>query len=119
MNNWIQVSFQLFFSQCICPVFLLLGHLVVLILVFKGISLVFSMVAISISFPTFSVNAPQHLLLVQFFFACTIFDDGHSDLYEVTPHCNFYHDERCCSPFHVFMCVLPLCISLLKEQIQD
>ena len=63
-EHWIQVSFQ-FFSQCICPVFLLLGHMVVLILVFKGTSLVFSIVAISISIPTFSLNSPQHLLLVQ------------------------------------------------------
>ena len=40
------------------------------------------------------------------FTACTNFDDGHSDLYEVTPHCNFdvhfSHDERCSASFHVF-----------------
>ena len=64
-EHWIQVSFQFFFSQCKCPVFLLLGHMVVLILVFKGTSLVFSIVAISISLPPFSLNSPQYLMLVQ------------------------------------------------------
>ena len=64
-EHWIHMSFQFFFSQCICPVFQLLGHMVVLILVFKGTSLVFSIVAISISIPTFSLKSPQHLLLVQ------------------------------------------------------
>ena len=39
--------------------------MVVLILVFKGTSLVFSIVAISISIRSFSLNSPQHLLLVQ------------------------------------------------------
>ena len=64
-EHWIHMSFQFFFSQCICPVFQLLGHMVVLILVFKGTSLVFSIVAISISLPPFSLNSPQYLMLVQ------------------------------------------------------
>ena len=33
----------------------------------------------------FSPHPPQHLLFVDFFF----FNDGHSDLCEVIPHCSF------------------------------
>ena len=43
---------QLWFSQGICPVVGLLGHMVVLFLVFKGISILFSIVAVSICIPT-------------------------------------------------------------------
>ena len=81
---------------------------------FKGISPVFSILAISISIPhLFSKLSPA-------FTACTVFDDGHSDLYEVTSHCNFdvhfSHDEWCSSSFHVVMSLLPLCISFLKNR---
>ena len=44
--------FQLWFSQGICPVVGLLGHMAVLFLVFKGIFILFSMVAVSIYIPT-------------------------------------------------------------------
>ena len=92
---WIQVSLQLFLSQCICTVFILLGYMIALILGFKGISLLFCTMAISVSIPTNSGRA------------CTIFDDGHSDHYEVTPQCNFdlhfSHDEQCCASFHAFV----------------
>ena len=60
----------------------LLGHMVVLFLVFKGISLLFSIVAISIYIPTnneegslFSISSPAFVVCGFFFF----FDDGHSD----------------------------------------
>ena len=38
--------FQLWFSQAICPVVGLLGHMVVLFLVFQGISILFSIVTV-------------------------------------------------------------------------
>ena len=34
MNNWVHVSFELWFSLGICPVVRLLGHMVILFLVF-------------------------------------------------------------------------------------
>ena len=40
--------FELWFSQGVCPVVRLLGHMVALFLVFKGISMLFSIVTVSI-----------------------------------------------------------------------
>ena len=44
--------FQLWFSQGICPIVRFLGHMVVLFLGFKGNFIIFSIVAVSIYFPT-------------------------------------------------------------------
>ena len=48
--------FQLWFSQGICPVEGVLGHMVVLFLVFKGISMLSSIVTVSIYIPTDSAR---------------------------------------------------------------
>ena len=56
--------FQLLFSQVICPVVGLLGHMVVLFLVFKGISILLSIVILSIYIPTNSVSSIQFSCLV-------------------------------------------------------
>ena len=48
--------FQLWFSQGLCPGMGFLGHMVVLFLVFKGISILFSIVAVSIYILT---NSPS------------------------------------------------------------
>ena len=48
--------FQLWFPQGICPVVGLLGHVVVLFLVLEGISILFSVAAISIYVPTNSAR---------------------------------------------------------------
>ena len=81
--------FELWFSLSICPVVGLLDHMVVLFLVFKGTSILFSIVVVSFTFsPTlqegslFSTPSPA-------FIVCRIFDDGHSDRCEVIPHCGF------------------------------
>ena len=47
---------ELWFSQGICQVVGLLGHMVVLFLVFKGLSTLFSIVAVSIYIPTKSAR---------------------------------------------------------------
>ena len=54
--------------------------MVVLFQVFKEISILSSIVAVSVCIPT--SNAPP-------FIVCTLFDDGHSDWCEVVSHCSF------------------------------
>ena len=48
--------FELWFSQGIYPVVGLLGHVVDLFLVFKGISILFFIMAVSVYIPTDSVG---------------------------------------------------------------
>ena len=52
MNTGFHVSFSIVVPQDICPVVRLLGRMVVLFLVFKGSSILFSIVALSICIPT-------------------------------------------------------------------
>ena len=78
--------FQLWFSQGICPEVGLLGHMVVLFLVFKGISILFSIMADQFTFlPTvqegFLFSTPSLALII-----CRFFDAGHFDQCEVIPH---------------------------------
>ena len=66
----------------------LLGHMVVLFIVSQVISMLFSTVTVSIYLPTNNArgvpfSTPSPALIVDFF------DDGHSDLCEVIPHCSF------------------------------
>ena len=66
MNNGIHVSFSTWFPQGICLGVGCLGHMVVLFLVFKGISIPSSIVAASIYIPT---NSTEHSR-----FSITIFE---------------------------------------------
>ena len=74
----------------------LLAHMVVLFLVFKGISILFSIVTVSIYIPASSgrgdPSSPELLV-------CGGFDDGHSDCCEVIFCCSFdFHfsnNEQC------------------------
>ena len=63
--------------------------MVVLFLVFKGISILFSIVAVSMYIPTNSAGGFLFSTSSPAFFACRYFDDTHSDQYEVIPHCSF------------------------------
>ena len=56
MNIGVHLSFELWFSLGICPVVGLLGHMVIIFLVFKGTSILFSIVAVSIYIPTNSAR---------------------------------------------------------------
>ena len=91
--------FQFLFPQGIGLGVGLLGHMVVLFLVFKGISILSSIVIVSIYVPT---NSEEHTLFSTpspEFIVCRLFDEGHSDQYEVTVHYGFdllfSNNERC------------------------
>ena len=63
--------------------------MVVLLLTFKGTSILFFIVAASIFIPTNSVKRFPFLHTFFTIIACRLFDDGHSDQYNVIPHCSF------------------------------
>ena len=67
----------------------LLGHMVVLFLVFEGTSILFSIVAVSIYIPTNSARGSPFSTPSPAFIVCKFFDGGHSDWCEVIPHCSF------------------------------
>ena len=105
MNIGVMCLSELCFSQGICPVVGLLGHMVVIFLVFLGISLQFSIVAIQFTYlPTvqegslFSTCSPAYIV-------CRFFDD--CDQCEVISHCSFdlpfSNNEQCWTSFHVFI----------------
>ena len=99
--------FQFWFLQGVCPRVGLLGHMVVLFLVFKGIFIPSFIVAVSIYIPTnnarvFPFSTPSPAVIV-----CRLFDDGHYDWYDMKPHCSFdlhfSNNEWCWASFHVFV----------------
>ena len=83
----------------------LLGHIVVLFLLFQGLSIPSSIVAISICIPTNSARIFPFLHTLS-----GLFDDGLSDRCEVISHCNFAlhfsNNEQCWAYFHVFVSYL-------------
>ena len=86
----------------------LLGHMVDLVLVFKGISILFSIRAVSVYIPTNSVRRfPLFSTSSPALIVCRFFDVGCSDQFEVIPHCGFdlhlSNNERCWASFHVFI----------------
>ena len=107
--------FQFWFPHDICLVLGLLGYMVVLFLVFKGISVPSSIVAVSIYIPTNSARGFLFLHTLSAFIVCRLFvvvvcrlfDDGHSDWCEVIPHgsfdLHFSNNEKCWASFHVFV----------------
>ena len=81
--------FQFWFPQGICLGVELLGHMVILFLVFKGISMLTSIVAVSVYIPTSSARVFPFLHILPAFIVCRLFDDGHSDWCEVISHYSF------------------------------
>ena len=87
MNNGVQVSF--WFPRGIYLGVELLGHVVVLFVVFKGISIPSSIMVVSIYIPTNSTKGFPFLHILCSIYCCRLFDDGHSDWCEVISHCSF------------------------------
>ena len=78
--------FQSCFPQGVCPVVGLLGRMDSF---FKGISILFSIAAISIYI---NLSVQEGSLFSTFspaFVVCRLFDDGPSDQCEMIPHCSF------------------------------
>ena len=63
--------------------------MVVLFLVFKGISIPSSIVAVSINIPTTVQECSLFSTSSLAFIVCRVFANGHSDWCEVISHCSF------------------------------
>ena len=108
-NFGVHVPFSVLVSSGYMPRSgILLGCMVVLFLVFKGISILSSIVAASIYIPTSNTGVFPFLHI--FSSTCLwIFDDGHSDWYDVISHCSF---DSCVALVmsdveHIFMDLAP------------
>ena len=90
--------FQFCFPHGICLGVGLLGHMVALFLVFKGISMPSSTVAVSIYITTKSARAYTFIYTFSSLYCLYTFKDGHSDQCEVISHCifdcHFSNNER-------------------------
>ena len=88
MDIGVHVFFKLWLSQGIHPVVGLRGHMVVLFLVFKGVSMLFSIVAVSIyiptnsarTFPFLQILSSIYYLLIFFYFNFFFKVDTHSHI---------------------------------------
>ena len=81
--------FQFWFPQGICLGVGLLGHMVVLFLVFKGISIPSSIMVVSFTFPPIVQECSLFSKPSPAFIVYRLFGDGHSDWCEVISHCSF------------------------------
>ena len=102
------------FTSGKCPVVKMLGHTVVLFVGFWGALMLFSVVAVPVYISTNSIGGFPflHILISICYW---LFDDSHSDKWEVLSHC--FHLHFICLIMndvkHLFMCLLVICMSFL------
>ena len=99
--------FQFWFPQCVCPAVGLLGHKAALFAIFKGISTLFSIVAVLVCIPTNSIGGFPFLHTLSSIYCLQIFGSQRFWLVWMVPHCgldlHFSDNEWCWAFFHVFV----------------
>ena len=95
----------------------MLDHMVVLILVFKGTFILFSIMAIPINIPTNSGGVFPFPTSSPAFVICRLFNDGHSNLCEVIPHCSLICISLIISDVEHFSCAFWTSICLLRRNV--
>ena len=113
--------FLFLFSLAISPGVEFLGHMIVVFLVFWGTSLLFSTVAALIYISAKSVQGSLFFTSSPAFVICVLFDDGHSDRWEVIPCCGFdlylSDDWWCWASFNMPICHLHFLFKKWAEEL--